>query len=172
MFLVTKYGFISVKQELPTLPEYLSSPSVFCWVRVTRSLVLCFVDRCLSFCTFYFGHCVVCPSIYEFWLLPWYLQTLFVYVFLYSSIFILSYEFWYGCRSKKKIILKERCFVVIIKSINWIMDRSWDIWNTVTNQAISDDLYCLSIYGFHTINNADYELVNSFVFIMLFGIFR
>jgi hypothetical protein len=102
-FWLRNMGFISVKQELLTLPEYLSSPSVFSWFRVTWSLVLCFVDRCLSFCTFYFGHCVVCPSIYEFWLLPWYLQTLFVYVFLYSSIFILSYEFWYGCRSKKKI---------------------------------------------------------------------
>jgi hypothetical protein len=36
----------------------------FCGVRVARSLVLCvcFVDRCLSFCTFSFGHCVVCPS--------------------------------------------------------------------------------------------------------------
>ena len=33
-------------------------------VRVTRSLVLyvCFVDRCLSFCTFSFGYCVVCSS--------------------------------------------------------------------------------------------------------------
>ena len=33
-------------------------------VRVTRSLVLCvvFVDRCLSVCTFSFGHCVVCSS--------------------------------------------------------------------------------------------------------------
>ena len=33
-------------------------------VRVTRSLVLyvCFADRCLSFCTFSFGHCVVCSS--------------------------------------------------------------------------------------------------------------
>jgi hypothetical protein len=33
-------------------------------VRVTRSLVLyvCFVDRCLSFCTFSFGHCVGCSS--------------------------------------------------------------------------------------------------------------
>ena len=33
-------------------------------VRVTRSLVLCvcFVDRCLSFCAFSFGHCVVCSS--------------------------------------------------------------------------------------------------------------
>jgi hypothetical protein len=42
-----------VEQELLTLPEHLSSPPVFSGVRVTRSLVLCvcFVDRCLSFCT-------------------------------------------------------------------------------------------------------------------------
>ena len=42
-------------QELLTLPEHLSSPPVFSGVRVTRSLVLyvCFVDRCLSFCTFF-----------------------------------------------------------------------------------------------------------------------
>ena len=33
-------------------------------VDATRSLVLyvCFVDRCLSFCPFSFGHCVVCTS--------------------------------------------------------------------------------------------------------------
>jgi hypothetical protein len=32
--------------------------SVFSWVRVNRCLVMCvcFVDRCLSFCTFSFGH--------------------------------------------------------------------------------------------------------------------
>jgi hypothetical protein len=49
------------------------------WVRVTRSLVLyvCFVDRCLSFCTCSLSHCVVCSSsIYGFWLPLWYLQTL------------------------------------------------------------------------------------------------
>jgi hypothetical protein len=53
-----------VEQELPTIPEHLSSPKVFSGVRVTRSLVLslCFVDRCLSFCTFSFSHCVVCSS--------------------------------------------------------------------------------------------------------------
>ena len=65
-----------VEQELLTLPEHLSSPPVFSMVRVTRSLVLyvCFVDRCLSFCTFSFGHCVVCSSsIYRFWLPIWYL---------------------------------------------------------------------------------------------------
>jgi hypothetical protein len=45
-----------VEQELLTLPEQLTSPPVFSGVRVTRSLVLyvCFVDRCLSFCTFFF----------------------------------------------------------------------------------------------------------------------
>jgi hypothetical protein len=51
---------------------------VFSGVRVTRSLVfcVCFVDRCLSFCAFSFGHCVVCSSMYGFWLPLWYLQTL------------------------------------------------------------------------------------------------
>ena len=50
-----------VEQELFTLPEHLCSPPVFSGVRVTRSLVLnvCFVYRCLSCCTFSFGHCVV-----------------------------------------------------------------------------------------------------------------
>ena len=70
---------ILVEQELLTLPEHLSSSPVFNGVRVTRSLVLyvCFVDRCLSFCTFSFGHCVVCSSsIYGFWFPLWYLQTL------------------------------------------------------------------------------------------------
>ena len=38
---------------------------------------VCFVDRCLSFCTFPFGHCVVCSSsIYGFCLPLWYLQAL------------------------------------------------------------------------------------------------
>jgi len=57
-------------------PEYLP---VFSGVRVTRSLFLyvCFVDRCLSFCTFSFDHSVVCSSsIYGFWLPLWYIQTL------------------------------------------------------------------------------------------------
>jgi hypothetical protein len=51
-----------VEQELFTVPEHLGSPLVFSGVRVTRSLVSCvyFVDRCLSFCTFSFGHCIVC----------------------------------------------------------------------------------------------------------------
>jgi hypothetical protein len=47
-----------VEQELLTLPEHLRSPLIFSGVRVTLSLGLCvcFVDRCLSFCTFSFGY--------------------------------------------------------------------------------------------------------------------
>ena len=48
-------------------------------IHVIRPLVLyiCFVDRCFSFCSFSFCHCVVCSSIYEFWLplLAWNLCT-------------------------------------------------------------------------------------------------
>ena len=37
---------------------------IFSGVRVTRSVALCvcFVDRCLSFCTFSVGHCIFCSS--------------------------------------------------------------------------------------------------------------
>ena len=45
-----------VEQELRTFPEHMSSPPVFSGVRVTQSLVLCvcYVDRCLSCCFFFF----------------------------------------------------------------------------------------------------------------------
>jgi hypothetical protein len=68
-----------VEQEMLTLSEPLSTPPVCSGVRVTRSLVLhvCFDDRCLSFYTFSFGHCVICSSsIYGVWFPLWYLQTL------------------------------------------------------------------------------------------------
>jgi hypothetical protein len=73
-----------VEQELPTLPEHLSSSPVFSGDRVTRSLALYVyvVDRCLSFCTFSFGYCVVCSSStfspFVLFLITslWYLQTL------------------------------------------------------------------------------------------------
>jgi hypothetical protein len=69
-WLITRFGtrltwrVPLVEQEMLTLPEHLSSPSVLSGVRVTQSLVLCvcFVDRCLSFCPFAFGHCVFCSS--------------------------------------------------------------------------------------------------------------
>jgi hypothetical protein len=57
-----------LEQELLTLPEHMKSSRVFSEVSVTRSLVsyICFVDRWFSFffpfCSFSFGHCVVCTS--------------------------------------------------------------------------------------------------------------
>jgi hypothetical protein len=45
-----------VEQELLTLPEHMSSLRIFNGVHVSQSLVLCvcFVDRSLSFCIFFF----------------------------------------------------------------------------------------------------------------------
>ena len=83
-----------VEQELLFLPGHLISPPVFSGVHVTRSLVLyvCFAYRCLSFCTFSFGHCVVCSSsIYGFVLPLWYLQTLLDYHQCLNVLFIISY---------------------------------------------------------------------------------
>ena len=80
-----------VEQELLTLPEHLSSPPVFSGVRVTRFLVLYvwFIDRCLYFCTFSFGHYVVCLSvIYGFWLPLWYLQTLLIHIISFQTYII------------------------------------------------------------------------------------
>ena len=47
-----------------------------CWI----------VDRCLSFCPFSFGHCVVCPSsIYGFWLPPFGIIKLFLPKLLFDA---------------------------------------------------------------------------------------
>jgi hypothetical protein len=64
-----------VEQELITFPGHLNSPPVLMAVVLLDFLALwvCFVDRCLSFCNFSLGHCVVCSSsIYKFWLPFWY----------------------------------------------------------------------------------------------------
>ena len=54
-----------LEQELPTLPEHMSSLPVFSGVRVTRSLVLCvcFVDHCLTF--FFFSWPLCCLSFFD-----------------------------------------------------------------------------------------------------------
>ena len=77
-----------VEQELPTLPEHLSSPPV---------------DRCLSFCTFSFCHCVVCSSIYGFWLPIWYIQTL-----LYSIVFYSRVIFLLTCCHQSRLIVYDQ----------------------------------------------------------------
>ena len=67
-----------VEQELLTLPVHLRSPPDCSGVRATRSLSLCFVDRCLSFCPFFFWP-LCCLSFLDLQILItslWYLQTL------------------------------------------------------------------------------------------------
>ena len=68
-------GGLLVSQGSSRLPERLSSPLIFSGVRVTRSLVLyvCFVDRCLSFCTF---SLVIVSSVLLRYTDSWYLKTL------------------------------------------------------------------------------------------------
>ena len=64
-----------VKQELPTLPEHLSSPRF-----AAQSSVLCVVFcRLLFICLYFsFGHYIVCASsIYDFWIPLWYLLIFF-----------------------------------------------------------------------------------------------
>jgi hypothetical protein len=119
-----------VEQELLTLPEHLSSPPVFSGVRVTRSLVLyvCFVDRCLSFCTFSFGHCVVCSSsIYGFWLPLWYLQTLLVICvtgrYNQQSIKLLCFNLMQNKLLFLLIYLHWWCNIIFVKNKNILINK-------------------------------------------------
>jgi hypothetical protein len=63
--------------KLLTLPEHLSSPPVLSVICVVWSLDFCimFCTLLLAFCHFTFGHCIIYPSIYGFWLPLWYLHT-------------------------------------------------------------------------------------------------
>ena len=59
---ILNFHYLNLCQEAGTAypsGAHVFTP-VFSGVRCTRSLVLyvCFVDRCSSFCTFSFGHCL------------------------------------------------------------------------------------------------------------------
>jgi hypothetical protein len=102
-----------VEQELHTLPEHLSSPPIFSGLRVTWSLVLCvcFVDRCMFFCIFYIGHCVVCSSsIYGFWLPLWYLQTLLVTSQVLMTFIVWNFVYF--------VIHRKYCYIACIYIFN------------------------------------------------------
>ena len=108
-----------VELEMLTLPEHLRSLPVFSGVCVTRSLVLCvcFVDRCFTFCTFSFGHCVVCSSsIYGFWLSLWYLQTL------------LTVSWRYNIPTKRVGLAQSRHHCHFIECT---LSRPWYSWNKI-----------------------------------------
>ena len=109
-----------VEQYLLTLAEHMNSPPVFSGVRVTRSLVLCvcFVDGCLSFYTFYFGHCLVCSSsILGFWLPLWYLVAIVLSVllpftdsdYLFGILWPLSCLFFFDFRILITSLISSNC---------------------------------------------------------------
>ena len=122
-----------MEQELPTIPEHLSSPPVISGAHVTRILVLyvCFVDRCLSFCPFSFGHCVVCSSsIYGFWLLLWYLKTLFIHVS--PSFFVLfTLSYISSAVSSCKINQDEQELTTLPEHASSPLVVLWDSWCSI-----------------------------------------
>ena len=79
--------------------------------RYVLVLWVCFVDRCLFFCTFSFGHCVVCSSsIYKFWLSLWYLQTR-----LRINLFVCRHGDWY---IKLDVVLSKFSYL-LIRLVHW-----------------------------------------------------
>ena len=102
-------GFVSrltrrvslVKQELPTLPEHLSSTSVFSRVRVTRSLVFCVMFCRSLFVLLSFFVWPLCCLSFDVQILItslWYLQTLLYECLFWNSFFCF---FVNGCKVRK-----------------------------------------------------------------------
>ena len=107
--------------------DYRNTPS-FSGVRVTRSLVLCvcFVDRCLSFCTFSFGHNVVCSAIYGFWLPLRYGEACLKYVVfldvLICCLYLITNHFIYDVFKLWSVIV----YITYLHHLfNWVTYNSW-----------------------------------------------
>ena len=110
-----------MEHELLILPEHLISSPLFSGVRVTRHSVLyvCFVDRCLSFCTCSCGHCIVSSSIYGFVLPLWYCQALLNVFYPFSECRVWLFYKYYQTRhdvlsDKTDQYLNQNCIV------NWL----------------------------------------------------
>ena len=97
----------------------------------------------VSFCTFSFGHCVVCSSIYGFWLPLWYLQTLLVkvifgYLLWHYRLFFFLYENWV----KSDEMLKINIFMYIVRSnfihtSSIVIDRYSNFGNTYLSKEFA-----------------------------------
>jgi len=70
-----------VEKELHTLHEHMSSPTVFSGIPAQFFFFSVWFCRSLSYCHFYFSHCIVCSSSYYGFSLPvWYLQIFLNYL--------------------------------------------------------------------------------------------
>ena len=109
-----------VEQELLNSLGHLTSPPVFSGVRVTRSLVLCvcFVDRCLSLCLFFFWplYCVFFFDIRMF-------ITFLIYIHIVSYCTVLFNSFIFGkCarfRDRSFRFLFFSCFFLFWEGKGW-----------------------------------------------------
>jgi hypothetical protein len=100
----------------------------------------CFVDWRLSFCSFfYFGHCVVCPSlIYGIWLPLWYLQTLLTkYIDLFIFLVLLIFVFQYY--EKKDLAVKINNYTNINTSHLKSLSRKKTHYMTLEIQVVAWD---------------------------------
>ena len=106
---------------LLTLPEHLSSSPVISGVRVTRSLVLCvcFVDHCLSFCTFSVGFMLSVLLRYT------------DYPFGIFKLFLYKYKFH---KYQRTVFLWHTCLRYMLIICHW----------TLNNQHYDTMLYCWS----------------------------
>ena len=87
------------------------------WVRVTRSLALyvCFVDRCFSFCTFSFGHCIlIAPLISS---NSSYTITLDDHRFFFSLFFLVFLCYWVRVAPSLDEELCRSSFVLLLLAI-------------------------------------------------------
>jgi hypothetical protein len=106
---------------------------------VLQSLVVCvcFVDRCLSFCTFSFGHCVVCSSsLYRLWipLLTPLTDKLYYITCINSLTFIFCYS--------REIVLQ------------WSMLSQWRTWLCVVFTSWWMDVPCIHFNTTYVISGA------------------
>ena len=93
-----------VEQELLSLPEHLGShPVLWCSCYSIFSFV-CMFYRSLFVLLyfFFFGHCVVCSSIYGLWLPLWYLQTLLEVITWLTVVDYLCHKWPWICSTYRK----------------------------------------------------------------------
>jgi len=120
-------------------------------VWILANLYVCFVDRCLSFCTFPFGHCVVCSSsIYRFWLPLWYLQTLLKLFSMYNQICIKTF-----LRQRKRCLIRQVTSLKRSNSYAIFYDRREKRWPLNTGDCMDRFSVCSEICLNRTLNKVE-----------------
>ena len=161
----------------------MSSPPIVVGVHVAWSLSF-YVVFCRSLFVvlslFSFGHCVVCPSIYSFWLPLWYLQTFLLKPFWHGyNVFLTIKDFHSSCHY---ILLKQNkaCMLYFFSSSHMrsgvvILVSSLEDVNTICSRGLSENgrffepQYLVGIPKKLTLSNCPFDLPNMLVGFMVFN---